>query len=157
MNNIESRISFVEYTKIFLEKSYKWLNDLEIKYLTDTPDFTKEAQQEWFETLSNRNDYKVWGIEFDKKPIGVVGLKHINNQESTAEYFGYIGEKEYWGHGIRKLMIQFCIKQAKLMKINNLTLNVIKDNIRAINLYRRFGFETFEDNTTLKMNLFLFL
>ena len=157
MNNIESRISFVEYTKIFLEKSYKWLNDLEIKYLTDTPDFTKEAQQEWFETLSNRNDYKVWGIEFDKKPIGVVGLKHINNQESTAEYFGYIGEKEYWGHGIGKLMIQFCIKQAKLMKINNLTLNVIKDNIRAINLYRRFGFETFEDNTTLKMNLFLFL
>ena len=42
------KIKFVEYNEIFLEKSWEWLNNKEIKYLTCTPDFTKEQQKNGF-------------------------------------------------------------------------------------------------------------
>lgn len=148
MKDIESHISFVEYTKTFLDKSYEWLNDPEIKYLTDTPDFTKEAQKKWFDSLEKRSDYKVWGIIFDNKPIGVVGLKHIDLQQQSAEYFGYIGEKKYWGHGIGKLMISYSITEVKKLNLQSLYLNVIKTNIRALNLYKKFNFSFVENKNS---------
>ena len=37
-------LSLVEYTEEFLELSWLWLSDPEIKELTMTPDFTKKEQ-----------------------------------------------------------------------------------------------------------------
>ena len=92
------KIKFVEYNEIFLEKSWEWLNNKEIKYLTCTPDFTKEQQKKWFLSLKDKKDYFIKGVLYNDTPIGVVGLKNITN--TNGEYWGYIGEKEYWNKGI---------------------------------------------------------
>lgn len=39
-----SKISLKLYNEDFLEKSWEWLNDEELKYLTMTPDFTRKDQ-----------------------------------------------------------------------------------------------------------------
>lgn len=44
-------LEFREYDRATLECSYSWLNDPEIKFLTMTPDFTKESQENWFVSL----------------------------------------------------------------------------------------------------------
>ena len=41
---MRSRLSFGRFDEIFLEKSWHWLRDPEIKWLTMTPDFTREEQ-----------------------------------------------------------------------------------------------------------------
>lgn len=135
-------ISFVPYSDLFLKKSWDWLNDSEIKKLTNTHDFTKEDQKRFFNSLKSRNDYLIKGIIFNKIPIGACGLKNITN--SDAEYWGYIGEKEFWGKGFGKEILDFMINCGIKMNLSSIYLNVIKENKRAIKLYQNFGFETEE-------------
>ena len=135
----KNKLSFVNYSIKYLDYSWIWLNDAEIKTLTNTSDFTKEDQSIFFNSLSERKDYFIKGISYNKKPIGACGLKNIT--EYDAEYWGYIGDKNYWGKGIGKYIINYLIGIAKEKSISSIYLHVIKSNIRAINLYLKSGFE----------------
>lgn len=138
-------VNFVDYDKKICDLSWKWLNDSEIKTLTMSPDFTKESQDKWFEGLPQRNDYLIWGIECDNTPIGVVGIKNIDFVDKSGEYFGYIGEKEYWSKGIGKLMMEYSVKKMREYKLEKLYLKVLNSNERAINLYLKKGFQIEHD------------
>ena len=77
-------------------------------------------------------------MKYDSIPIGVCGLKNITKSE--CEYWGYIGEKKYWGKGLGKQMLASMIKEASNRDIKTVILKVLKTNQRAINLYANFGF-----------------
>lgn len=153
LNNLQ----LVNYTKDILEKSWNWLNDPEIKHLTSTPDFSKEDQQNWFSGLEKNDSYWVQGIQYDNKIIGVAGLKKIDPSKKTAEYFGYIGEKEYWGKGLSKDLFKLIFKIAKdQFALESLYLNVVPDNIRAVKSYKKAGFsisDRTDSNITMSLNL----
>ncbi len=131
-------LEIVKYTEEFLPLSWKWLNDSEMKNLTMTPDFSKEDQINFFNSLSSRKNYKIFGIEFDGIKIGACGLKNI--EQNRSEYWGYIGEKEYWGKGLGKEILTKMINLAINEKISSVYLKVEKNNYRAIKLYEKFGF-----------------
>lgn len=146
------KIKFVEYNEIFLEKSWEWLNDKEIKFLTCTPDFTKEQQKKWFLSLKDKKDYFIKGVLYNNTPIGVVGLKNIT--DTDGEYWGYIGEKEYWNKGIGKDLINYISRYSYILNLKEIYLKVIKDNIRAIKLYQKMNFKEFlEENNLTYMKL----
>jgi RimJ/RimL family protein N-acetyltransferase len=146
------RLAFVPYNERFLEKSWQWLNDPEIKRLTMTPDFTREGQRQWFARLPERTDYRIWGVLDDGTPIGAVGLKHLT--ATDAEYWGYIGEPRYWGAGRGSRMVAFVIDQARALKLGEIYLYVDRENARAVRLYERSGFLTVsEDGGVLLMRL----
>jgi RimJ/RimL family protein N-acetyltransferase len=147
MTVVDPEIEFTYYSYIFMEKSWEWLNDKEIKLLTLTPDFTKIQQIEFFNSLPNRKDYYIRGIIRNNKPIGACGLKKIS--EKDAEYWGYIGEKEYWGQGIGKEIMKYIINIAKEKQLNSIYLQVSKTNIRAIRLYTKSGFNIENANETI--------
>jgi RimJ/RimL family protein N-acetyltransferase len=132
-------IELVQYSKIFLELSWKWLNDDEIRRLTNTPVFSKNGQKKWYDALNDRNDYKIWGIDIDGTHIGACGLKKITKFD--CEYWGYIGEKDFWGKGIGSSILNSLIGYAKNQKLTSIWLTVTADNQRAIKLYTKFGFE----------------
>jgi RimJ/RimL family protein N-acetyltransferase len=133
-------LSFVEYNEIFLEKSWKWLNESEIKKLTLTPTFTKEQQVQFFNSLKERKDYFIKGILFNSEAIGACGLKNIDKQNQTAEFWAYIGEKQLWGKKLGVKILDEMFNQAKLLNLKSITLNVSAENIRAISLYEKIGF-----------------
>lgn len=133
--------ALVNYDLIFLEKSWKWLNDPEIKQLTLTPDFSKEAQLNFYYSLPKKKDYWIKGIAENNVPIGAMGLKHINTVDKSAEYWGYIGEKEYWGRGIGKFILKEALIKAKELVLKKIYLNVSDKNIIAKNLYLKMGFK----------------
>lgn len=136
-------LELVDYDIEFLKLSWEWLNDEEIKQLTMTPNFTKEQQVDFFNSLARRKDYLIYGVSFNNNKIGACGLKNINNEQ--AEYWGYIGKKEYWGQGIGKRILEMMIKKSLDMKLKYIFLKVKFDNTRAINLYKRTGFIIKED------------
>lgn len=133
-----NNINVVEYGSEYLTYSWKWLNDDEIKYLTQTPTFSKEQQLEFFNSLPSRTNYFIKGIEYNGIPVGACGLKHITNTD--AEYWGYIGEKAFWGKGIGQFALTYMIKKAQQKNLKSIYLKVIKENIRALNLYKKMGF-----------------
>jgi len=139
-------IDFVNYTRVFLDKSWEWLNDKEIRELTMTPEFTKEQQETFFLSLPQRENYFIKGIKFNDKPIGACGLKNIT--ENCGEYWGYIGEKEFWGQGIGKEIVKYIVTVAEEKGLKSIWLNVSQNNERAKNLYLKFGFyvETINDD-----------
>jgi RimJ/RimL family protein N-acetyltransferase len=138
MMDIEQKIQYTDYDSSFCEKSWDWLNDEEIRYLADSTLFSREDQTKWFAGLSERSDYYIRGVLFNKIPIGSVGLKKITKVD--GEYWGYIGEKEYWGQGIGKSMVSHIVDYAIMSELRTIYLNVRKDNERAMALYKRAGF-----------------
>ncbi len=130
---------FVTYNKDFLNLSWSWLNDPEIKKLTNTPDFTRESQRKWFETINLLDNYLIWGVEFQKKKVGVCGLKNITKND--CEYWGFIGEKDFWNKGVGTMILNEIILISKKRGLNSIWLRVISANRIAINLYNKFGFE----------------
>lgn len=72
-------------------------------------------------------------------PAGAMGLKHITSHD--AEYWGYIGEKKYWGKGIGAFMIDEAIKKAIVIGLQQLYLHVDRNNERAKQLYIKKGFQ----------------
>jgi RimJ/RimL family protein N-acetyltransferase len=131
-------ITLENYDENFLELSWNWLNDPEIKHLTNSINFTKQEQLIWYKKIPEKSDYLIWGVKIDNFPIGVCGIKKIKNQK--AEYWGYIGEKEYWGKGIGRQIINKIEIKALALNIKTLNLKVIKTNHRAIALYIKMGF-----------------
>lgn len=142
MTEVESRrieeIKFEEFSRDFLDPSFRWLTDEEIKKLTMTPCLTRAAQLRWFESLSARSEYLIWGIRLSGTPVGAVGLKNITDRE--GEYWGYLGERESWGRGIGSAMIDFIFSVAKERDLTRIYLSVSHDNCRAVRLYVRKGF-----------------
>lgn len=148
----DKKLKFVEYDRVFLQQSWDWLNDPEIKKLTRTPDFTKEQQEKFYLSLSNRNDYLIWGLTYSGKNIGAVGLKNIKN--NTAEYFGYIGEKEYWSKGLFQTILKMITLECVKFSVKKIYLNVNRDNLMAIKAYVKNGFEiNFELSTNEVYNM----
>jgi RimJ/RimL family protein N-acetyltransferase len=134
------RLTFGRFDEVFLERSWHWLHEPEVKWLTMSRDFNREEQVGWFHRLPARQDYLIWGISRDGVPIGALGLKHIAGID--AEYWGYIGEQGCWGAGLGREMMGFIFNEARKLGLKELHLKVHKQNLRAIRLYIRFGFKT---------------
>lgn len=143
-------LKFVEYDESFLALSWLWLKDPEICALTMTPEFTKDEQLIFFRNLANRSDYFIRGIIYQNVKIGVAGIKNIN--QGKGEYWGYIGEKKYWGQGLGKKIMEKIISEARALGLKQLYLQVNSNNQRAINLYKREGFKfSSVDDQLIKM------
>lgn len=139
----ETSITLVEFDKSFLDKSFIWLNDSEIKYLTMTPNLTREQQEKFFDNLPLRKDYWIYGIQFGYAKIGACGLKNIS--DNRAELWLYIGEKSFWGKGIGGVVMRELEKIAIQNNISTLFLKVLKQNMNALTLYERLGYVITED------------
>ena len=133
----DRELRFVEYSRSFLAKSWGWLNDPEIKKLTCTPDFTQQQQEDFFVGLP-RDGYHIWGLVYKDVEIGVVGLKNV--KDGSAEYFGYIGEKQYWGMGLFSSILDGIKLECKKLNVEHLFLYVSRENAMAIRAYEKNGF-----------------
>ncbi len=134
----------VDYSRNYFDLSKEWLSDGELSHLIHAGELpSDEEREQWFCSLPSRGDYLIWGVEYDTQPIGVSGLKKIQGGE--AEYWGYIGEKSYWGKGLGKVLMQEILKKSSELGLNHVWLRVRKYNPRAINLYKKIGFTIEQD------------
>jgi RimJ/RimL family protein N-acetyltransferase len=132
------KISLGDFNKKLLPLTKKWLEDEEIRRLTNTPVFSEISQLEWFRSLGGKTDYKIWSIKVNNIPVGACGLKNITPID--CEYWGYVGEKDYWGKGIGKKVLDIIEKKAKKLNLESIWLQVLENNERAISLYQKKGF-----------------
>jgi RimJ/RimL family protein N-acetyltransferase len=146
-------VVFQKFDDIFFALSGIWLNDPELRLLTDAPIITENNRKEWYSNLSKIDNYRIFGVTINSVPIGVCGLKNITNGIS-GEYWGYIGEKNYWGRGIGTEMLNFILALAKESNLRSVFLWVIAQNSRAIKLYLKHGFEVMvSESTPLKIKM----
>ncbi|WP_425453645.1 N-acetyltransferase family protein [Oceanobacillus chungangensis] len=70
--------------------------------------------------------------------IATLGGDLKRNRHSAYLVLGVL--EEYQGRGIATKLFNQVFKWAKEVKISRLELTVIKDNVKAFNLYRKMGF-----------------
>lgn len=84
-------------------------------------------------------DGKIAGIA----GIGAVGRKYKVRHRAD---FGISVLKEYWGLGLGRILTKACIQCAREAGYQQLELNVVGENERAVSLYRSVGFQEFGRN-----------
>ena len=123
-----------------IENKVKWINNpLNNKYLHYDIPLNIENTKKWFEIIKNNPNRYDMIIEYDNKPIGIIGI--INIDKKKGEYYITIGDNDYKRMGIAyeatKLILDFAFTELDLEKV---WLFVDEENIPARNLYEKIGF-----------------
>lgn len=80
------------------------------------------------------------------KPVGTIALVSAGNRGQVAT-LGVI--PSFQGRGIGTLLMERAINRAWHLGVRTIDLSVRVENPRAINIYRRFGFQTIPEQTTI--------
>ena len=80
-----------------------------------------------------------WGLFNEKGAL--IGYLFIYFYKYTARLYSIGIAPEYQGQGLGKKLMEFYISLSKERGYKFLSLEVNTDNLRAINLYKSFGFE----------------
>ena len=117
----------------------------ETDYLLTYPDensFDSEQEAQFLkEKAISPNEIELVAI-VDGKIAGTAGIESVGEKykvKHRAE-FGIGILKEYWGLGLGKALTKACIQSAIDAGYEQLELNVIAENERALSLYRSLGF-----------------
>ena len=123
----------------------------ETDYLLSYSDENKYDIVQEGEHLQERTDSED-GIEviaiLDGVPVATAGIEPIGKKYKVKHraQFGIGVLKDYWGLGIGRALLNACIECAKAAGYEQLELDVVKDNERAISLYKNLGFVEFGRN-----------
>lgn len=81
--------------------------------------------------------------EYEGKVVGQcsVGLVRNNERYLHRASVAFVLLKEWWGIGIGGKMMQECMKWCEAHNIEQVELDVLQENKRALAWYKRFGFE----------------
>lgn len=117
----------------------------ETNYLTfgsEGIEMTVEQEERLINTYNQSVSALLLVAEVNKKIVGLANVAPIDfNRQSHVLEIGVSIIKEYWGIGLGTSLVETLINFANDIKSEVLTLEVVKDNYRAIRLYKKLGFE----------------
>ncbi|MFX0042510.1 MAG: GNAT family N-acetyltransferase [Candidatus Hodarchaeota archaeon] len=132
-----------EYIDTFL----KWINDPDItQYLLSFKPITKEMEEEWFESLKDKENNFLFSIlilqnDGTEKLIGNCGIHEIDWKNRVGECGIMIGEKSEHGKGYGTEAMELLVNYGfNTLNLNRLQLSVYDFNISAIKSYKKVGF-----------------
>ena len=115
---------------------------------TDEKSFTAEEESRYLEAKTESED----GIEIlaviDGEIAGLAGIDSLGRKVKIRHRagFGISILKKYWCLGIGRAMVEACIECAKKAGYEQLELDVVAENTRAIVLYEHCGFTIYGRN-----------
>ncbi|MFX1322441.1 MAG: GNAT family N-acetyltransferase [Promethearchaeota archaeon] len=131
----------------YIDSYLKWINDPEItQYLLIFKPITKEMEEEWFESLKDRENDVLFSILIplnggSEKLIGNCGIHKIDWKNRVGECGIMIGDKSEQGKGCGTEAMELLITYGfNTLNLNRLQLSVYDFNIPAIKLYKKLGF-----------------
>lgn len=129
-----------------VEKFTKWLNDFKITDYTgrSATMITLEGERKWFESLKDDTQSFFIVRKEDDELIGTVGLHQINNINRTATLGIFIGEHDGRNKGYGTETIRLILEYGfRYLNLNNIKLDVMEFNKRAIACYKKCGFKEY--------------
>ena len=123
----------------------------ESDYLLTYPEecsFTVEMESNYLEKKKNDEREVEILATLNDKVVGTAGIDSVGRGIKVAHRctFGVSILKEYWGMGIGRELTMAAIEAAKSAGYTQIELDVVKENERAINLYKTLGFVEYGEN-----------
>lgn len=106
---------------------------------------TLQQECEYIRNMENGSKSLMLGAFFRGRLVGVGSITPPSAVDRVRhrEGLGIAVVRSCWGMGIGTALLQTLIAQAKNTALEQLELEVVSTNERAIHLYERHGFETF--------------
>ena len=131
----------------FIDYYLKWMNDPELtQYLMMYRPLTREMEEDWFNSLKNREDFFIFAILlFNQDEIEkLLGNCSIDvdwkNRVGTCGII--IGEKTYQGKGYGTEAMELLVNYGfNTLNLNRIQLETFSFNIRALKSYQKVGFK----------------
>lgn len=135
-------ITLIPLHEDHLETVRNWRNSLEVsKYMFTADHITAEQQQAWFKRVKDDPTQHYFMIEYNGNQLGVAGVDHINERQSSCFWSFYLGDTSVRGSGIGS-KVEFNIIEYVFndLGLNKLRGEVIYDNEKVIRMHEKFGF-----------------
>ncbi len=124
--------------------SHKWRNDPEVWKLTgNRPDriITPEIENKWIKKVIADKTCQRFAISLKENDEYIGNVQITDITKTKAEFHIFIGERKYWGLGIGYAATREMINYVKReMQLKQLYLYVNPENIAAIRIYEKLGF-----------------
>lgn len=123
----------------------------ETDYLLSYPDENSfdAAQEGRFlkEKAESENEIEILAV-VDDAVVGTAGISAVGRKYKVRHRaeFGVSVAKEYWGLGIGQALLEACIDCAKAAGFQQLELDVVAENTRAVSMYKNAGFAEYGRN-----------
>lgn len=131
-----------------IENIRKWRNnEISNKVFFNNNYITSDAQIKWYDRYKENVSDRMFIIYFENNPVGTVALYDIDYKNGTAE-FGrlLIGDINSRGKNIGISATKaICDYGFNRLHLNKIKLDVYKDNIKAVNLYKKVGFSEIKE------------
>ena len=141
-----------EHVRILNSVLSKWLSNPKILHFTAPKIQYPFNINNWISISYNDQNTYTCTIEIDNWIIGHLSAK-LNNETNSAHLFHLIIDENHRKKGFAKKLIDHVEKKLVTEnKINRITLNCVKKNEQAINLYQSIGYNIIKEKKYLKMN-----
>ena len=123
----------------------------ETDYLLSYPDensYDPEQEARFLEEKTQSGNEIELVALVDGKVAGTAGIEAVGKKYKLMHRaeFGISILRDYWGLGLGRALARACISCAKEAGYEQLELNVVAENERAVSLYRSLGFEEYGRN-----------
>lgn len=120
-------------------------------YLLTYPDencFSADQESAYLKAKTDSGDALELIAEVDGKVVGTAGFEPVGTKYKVRHRadFGVSIDRDYWGLGIGRALLEACIVCARSAGYAQLELNVVADNKNAVHLYQSLGFTEYGRN-----------
>ncbi len=103
--------------------------------------FSVEAEMEYLEKTENSQDNIILLAKENGKIIGDASLSRLPRRMRHRGELGISVLKEHWSKGVGSKLLEHILDFASKNSFDVIDLEVRSDNVHAIHLYKKFGFE----------------
>lgn len=134
-----------------LQATLSWRNrDENRRWFINSNIIEWDSHAKWFESYQKKSDDFVFVIESDGELVGQCAVYGIDLQRKRAEVGRFLAAPDSAGKGYIKrgcqLLIEMCWQQ---LALESVFLEVLEENVRAIKLYEKLGFNEVSRNGKL--------
>ena len=110
--------------------------------------FTAEEEADFLQKKTDSENEIELFAEIDGVIIGMAGIEQKSPKSKLRHRceFGISIDKSYWGLGIGRALTEACIECAGKAGYEQMELEVVADNERAVRMYERAGFTEYGRN-----------
>ncbi len=120
-------------------------------YLLTYPDentLTAEQEGRWLKAKAESENEVEILAEVDGVVAGLAGIDAVGSQAKVRHRadFGISVDRRYWNLGIGRALLEACVECARNAGYEQIELNVVAENERAVEMYSKAGFVEFGRN-----------
>ena len=135
-------INFTKLDELEIEMVRRWRNNPKVRmWMYNDRVIGREEHNRFIESLKKLDEKMYYIVKKGSTYIGVLSFTSINWQHRRA-YFGIYTNPELRISGVGSNLMKLALYVAfKVFNLHSLRLEVIENNTKAINLYKKFGFK----------------